>query len=140
MTDLLQAQVEGIPVGRPNSLSVPYWEGCRIHELRYQQCQDCDAIPPLPAPVCPHSPSHRLVWRVSLGNGSLYSWTVVWRPQHPAFGVPYAPAIVKLDEGPYVMSAMVGCRADDLGDGLPVAVEFHAVDEVITLPFFHPRS
>jgi hypothetical protein len=36
------------------------------------------------------------------------------------------------------MTAMVGCVPDALRDGLKVAVEFNAVDDELTLPFFHP--
>jgi uncharacterized OB-fold protein len=54
--------------------------------------------------------------------------------------VPYAPAIIELDEGAFLMSAVVGCEDTDLVAGLRVEVEFHPASEVITLPYFHPRS
>ena len=60
-----------------------------------------------------------LTWERSAGRGRLYSWTVVWRPQHPTFHVPYAPSIIELDEGFWLMSAMVGC--DELETGRPRA-------------------
>jgi uncharacterized OB-fold protein len=65
---------------------------------------------------------------------------VVWRPQHPAYEVPYAPAIVRLAEGCTVMSAVVGCEPSALAAGLPLEVEFHAVTDELTLPFFHPAD
>jgi uncharacterized OB-fold protein len=63
---------------------------------------------------------------------------VVWRPQHPAFEVPYAPAIVTLAEGPRVLAAVVGCEPEALADGMALEVTFHRVDDEITLPFFRP--
>lgn len=134
----LRPQTRGIPVGTPSLASEPYWEGCRAGELRYQHCEGCGTIPSLPMPTCPRCHARRLAWRTSAGRGTLYSWTVVWRPQHPSFEVPYAPAAVRLDEGYHMMSAVVGCDPEDLVDGLPLEVEFHRVDETITLPFFHP--
>lgn len=135
---VLRPNIAGIPVPRLSSGAAPYWEGTRAGELRYLLCGNCGRIPSLPTPRCPRCRSHNLSWQRSSGRGSLYSWTVVWRPQHPAFTVPYAPAIVRLDEGFTVLSAMVGCVAGDLRDGLAVEVEFHAVDDELTLPFFHP--
>jgi uncharacterized OB-fold protein len=70
--------------------------------------------------------------------GSLYSWTVVWRPQHPSFRVPYAPAIVELDEGLRLLSSVVGCEPEELHEGMRLAVEFHPASDDISLPYFRP--
>jgi hypothetical protein len=78
------------------------------------------------------------VWEESAGLGSLYSWTVVWRPPDPSFQVPYAPAVIRLDEGFWMMSAVIGCELEVLSEDLRVAVEVHAVSADITLPYFHP--
>ncbi len=134
----LAPNVAGIPIPRTSAGAAPYWEGCRQGELRYLRCDDCGAIPPLPTPICAHCRSRRLSWVASAGRGALYSWTVVWRPQHPAFEVPYAPAIVLLDEGFHLLSAVVGCEPEALAAGLRLRVEFHAVDHEVTLPFFSP--
>ena len=48
------------------------------------------------------------------GRGSLYSWTVVWRPPDPSFRVPYAPAVIRLDEGFWMLSAVIGCEPEAL--------------------------
>jgi uncharacterized OB-fold protein len=136
----LRPQETGIPAPFPTRLSEPYWDGCRKGELRFQRCDVCGAIPPRPAVICPRCHSRSFTWETSAGKGSLYSWTVVWRPQHPAFRVPYAPAIVELDEGLVLMSAMVGCEPEDLKEGMRVEVEFHPTSETITLPYFHPSE
>ena len=133
-------QPVGIPVPNPSLDATPYWEGCRAGVLRLQRCSVCGAVPPKPARLCRTCHRPTLRWEDSAGLGSLYSWTVVWRPQHPSFVVPYAPAIVTLDEGMRVLSAMVGCSEDQLHDGLRVEVEFHPVSDDIALPYFHPVS
>jgi hypothetical protein len=74
----------------------------------------------------------------SAGLGSLYSYTVVWRPPGPAFAVPYAPAIVHLDEDFWLTSAIIGCEPDDLRVGLRLRVEFYPASDTITLPYFSP--
>ena len=134
----LLPQQPGIPTPVPGPHSAPYWEGCQAGELRYQRCDGCGTIPAKPAELCPHCHRRTLSWHASTGKGSLYSWTVVWRPQRPAFTVPYAPAIIELDEGYRWMAAMIGCTPRDLRAGLRVEVEFHPVSESITLPYFRP--
>ena len=70
--------------------------------------------------------------------GSLYSWTVVWRPPDPSFRVPYAPAVIRLDEEFWMLSAVIGCEPEALHEGLRVSVEFHPASSEITLPYFRP--
>jgi uncharacterized OB-fold protein len=63
---------------------------------------------------------------------------VVWRPPDPALRVPYAPAVVELDEGFFMVSAVVGCEPADLVAGMRLVVEFHAVSDDMVLPYFGP--
>ena len=72
------------------------------------------------------------------GRAALYSWTVVWRPPNRSFRVPYAPAVVRLEEGVWMMSAVIGCEPDALHEGMRLAVEFHPASPEITLPYFAP--
>jgi len=137
---MLEPQPIGIPVPNPSAASKPYWEGCARGELVYQRCDDCGTIALRPATVCGSCLSRSLAWVQSSGEGLLYSWTVVWRPQRPSFTVPYAPAIVTLDEGFRMVSSIVGCEPEDLSADMPVAVEFHAASDEIFLPYFRPRS
>jgi uncharacterized OB-fold protein len=136
--ELLVAQGPGIPVPVPGRLSQPYWDGCRRGELWYQRCPQCGYMGARPASLCARCHHRALTWERSAGQGRLYSWTVVWRPQHPSFRVPYAPAIVELDEGPRLVTAIVGCRPSDLRADLRVEVEFHPAGDDVTLPYFRP--
>jgi hypothetical protein len=137
---MLEPQPVGIPVPNPSAASKPYWDGCARGELLYQRCDDCGTIALRPGTVCASCLSRSLSWAKSSGEGSLYSWTVVWRPQRPSFTVPYAPAIVTLAEGFRMVSAIVGCETDDLSADMSLAVEFHPVSDEIFLPYFRPRS
>ncbi len=113
----LRTQQPGTPEPHPGRLSQPYWDGCNEGEIRFQRCDVCGTIPTRPSAICPHCHSRALSWERSAGRGSLYSWTVVWRPQNQSFVVPYAPAIIELDEGAFLMSAMIGCEDTDLAAG-----------------------
>lgn len=59
---------------------------------------------------------------------------------NPGFRVPYAPAVIHLDEGVWMLSAVIGCEPDELHDGLRLSVEFHPVSDEITLPYFSPAT
>jgi len=135
---MLQAQPLGIPVGMPSPITQPYWDACREGRLVFQQCTDCGLILERPSTVCGGCIGASLAWRPSTGLGTLYSWTVVWRPQHPAFEVPYAPAIIAMEEGWYHIAAVIGCEPEELAAGMRLAVEFHPAAEEITLPYYRP--
>jgi len=135
---MLNPQPTGIPVGVPSSVTQPYWDECRRGQLVFQQCNDCGLILERPSTVCGGCIGRSLSWLPSVGTGSLYSWTVVWRPQHPAFQVPYVPAIVTVDEGWWHVAAIIGCEPDALVSGMRVRVEFHPATDGITLPYYRP--
>ena len=135
---ILKPQPMGIPVGDPTPLSQPYWDACKQGQLVFQRCDDCGLILERPSTVCGGCIGRSLSWAPSAGTGELYSWTVVWRPQHPAFEVPYAPAIVTMDEGWWHVAAVVGCEPDALVAGMRLRVEFHPASADITLPYYRP--
>ncbi len=132
-------QPEGIPVPTPTPASQPYWDAAREGELSYQRCGGCHAIPSLPAVLCAGCGSRALAWERSSGLGTLYSWTVVWRPQHPAFRVPYAPAIMAVEEGWWLLTSVVGCRPEDLTEGMALEAVFHHAGSGIWLPYAQPH-
>lgn len=135
---VLQPQPVGIPVPRTSLVAAPYWDGCRAGELRFQRCASCGGVVFYPSHVCHACQSTELAWEVSVGEGELYSWTVVWRAQTPAFRVPYAPAIVAMDEGFWLLTSVVGCAPDDLRAGLRMRVEFHLAGDDLVLPYVAP--
>ncbi|HWD55643.1 MAG TPA: OB-fold domain-containing protein [Acidimicrobiales bacterium] len=135
---LLSPQPLGIRLPRPSARSEPFWQGCRERRLVLPICGDCGFRALRAFAVCPHCNGKSLGWEESAGRGSLYSWTVVWRPPHPSFVVPYAPAIVALEEGWWFLSAVVGHPSDELREGLALQVEFHPASDEVLLPYFRP--
>jgi uncharacterized protein len=138
--DVLAPQAPGFPVPRPSPRSEPFWDGCRSGQLVLPFCGSCGARALRAFATCPQCGDTALEWGQSSGRGSLYSWTVVWRAPHRAFAVPYAPAVVALDDGWWVMSAVVGCTPDQLRAGLTLEVEFHAASDDLVLPYFRPLA
>jgi len=102
----------------------PFWEGCQRGELLFQRCATCAAAVFEPAVVCGCCGSKQLRWERSRGEGSLYSWSVVHRPQTADFVAPYGVVIVDLDEGFSMLSNVIDCDADELRMGLRLDVVF----------------
>jgi uncharacterized OB-fold protein len=138
VSDFLVPQPATIPRPYPSAVSEAYWEGAKRAELLFQRCGACGHAEFDPAILCRKCGSRDLAWERSAGLGTVYSWTVVWRPQQPSFVVPYAPAIVEMDEGYQILANVVGCDVADLAVGQRVAVEFHPVSEGYALPYFRP--
>ncbi|HEV8298176.1 MAG TPA: OB-fold domain-containing protein [Acidimicrobiales bacterium] len=135
---MLHPQTGDIPLPYPTVVSKAYWDGCARGELLFQRCADCHLITHTPALVCAHCSSRNLSWERSAGTGAIYSWTTVWRPQTPAFTVPYTAIVVDMDEGWQMLSNLIGCEPDDARIGMRVQVEFHPLRDGITLPYFRP--
>jgi uncharacterized protein len=144
VTEELAPQQPGIPVPQPTRLSAPYWDAARQSRLVYQRCTQCGTVPRLPAGFCAPCGS-QLEWRTSAGRGRLYSWTVVWRPQHPSFRVPYVPAVVAMheedmDEPWWLMTALVGCRLHELHVDMDLHIVFHDAGGDMRLPYAEPAT
>jgi uncharacterized OB-fold protein len=115
----------------------PYWEGLKQNRLQLRHCRSCDRPHFYPREVCPHCYSLDLDWSTASGGGIIYSYTVAHRPAGPAYAddVPYTIAIVELDEGPRMMTWIVGDAAD-VTIGARVKVKFERSDNEVTLPKF----
>lgn len=137
---LLVPRLGEIPAPRTSPEAAEYWAGTQLGELRYQRCRACGRANFGPGLTCRACQSLDLEWVVGSGYGEVYSWTVVWRPQTPAFEVPYAPAIIRMDDGYDMIGALVGLDHTEIRAGLRVAPEFHPVTPTFTLPFFHPTD
>jgi uncharacterized OB-fold protein len=70
----------------------------------------------------------------------LWSYVINQRPRPDMGAEPYAIAVVKLDEGPMMMTNIVGCpqSPDALQLDMPLEVSFARQSDQITLPLFTP--
>ena len=135
---LLQPQAAELPHATPSPLTTPFWDACRRSELLFQRCGNCGAANFPPTEFCRRCQSRDRDWERGSGHGTLYSWTVVYRPVTPAFATPYAPAIVNLDEGYQMVTNIVNAKPGQLRAGLPVEVTFVDVSGGLVLPYFRP--
>jgi uncharacterized OB-fold protein len=74
------------------------------------------------------------------GAGSVHSFTIIRRASDPAFAplVPYAVALIDLDEGPRMMANIVGANALAVKIGDRVQVTFEDRGDGAMVPQFTP--
>jgi uncharacterized OB-fold protein len=128
------------PVPVPTKETQPYWDGCKQHELRVQKCAACGHHQFYPRLYCTACMSDRVEWVKTSGRAKVLSYTIIYRPVTQAFAgnVPYVVAMVTLDEGPQMMTNIIGCEPETVHIGMPVQVTFDDWTEEISVPKFKP--
>jgi uncharacterized OB-fold protein len=108
--------------------------------LRIQKCAACGHHQFFPRIYCSQCFSDRVEWIKVSGRAKVATFTIVRRPVSPAFAddVPYVVALVTLDEGPTMMTNIVGCAPEKVAMGMPVEVIFDDWTEEISVPKFKP--
>jgi uncharacterized protein len=136
----LEPQLGDIPAPVAQASTKAFWDGCAERRLLFLRCAACGQALHPPAVACSHCAGRELVWEQSAGRGTVYSWTRIWRPQTPAFVVPYVAIIVELSEGWSLISNLIGCDSGDAAIGMHVEVDFHAIASGAVLPYFRPLA
>ncbi len=90
--------------------------------------------------MCPRCHSLAIDLVELSGRGSLYSFSVLHHPRHPAFDYPILAALVDLDEGVRMVSSLTGVKPADIHIGMPVQVDFEARGDGPSVPVFRPRA
>ena len=127
----------------PEPDTQPFWDATKRRELTYQTCNRCNAVIFYPRRHCPVCGGRDTTWRVSKGEGTVYTFSVIMQSRHPAFADlgAYAVAYVDLDEGFRMMSNIVGV-ADPVNDvrcGMRVRLRWQEQGEdAVALPMFEP--
>ena len=128
-----------IPVPEMTELSRPFWDALRQGTLTFQRCQACGHAW-LPArSECPSCLGDAWQREAATGNARLVSWVVYHQPYHPAFKqrLPYTVAAVQLDEGPRMISNIVGAEAAPLQIDQRLRLRIENEGE-ISVPHFTP--
>lgn len=125
------------PLPKIDALNRPFWEAAQQHRLVVQCCPACGDMRFPPSPVCPKCLSAEQTWKDASGRGTLQSWVEFHRAYWPGFTpeLPYKVCLVQLEEGPLLVSNLVG---PDAGAKLGAAVQvvFEPATEAVTLPKF----
>lgn len=135
---------EQAPPGRPlpeiNDLSRPFFEAARRGVLKIMRCARCGTYQLPGRLACDVCLSGELEWVEASGRGAVFSFVVMHQKYHPAFETPYNVAVVELEEGPRLVTNVVGVQDEDLRVGMVVEAEFEEVSEEVALPVFRPAG
>ncbi|MHA6730202.1 Zn-ribbon domain-containing OB-fold protein [Devosia sp. A369] len=121
-----------------NGDSQSFWAGVRQRKLLLQQCQACSVFQFPPRHHCANCWEGELAWIQSSGTGTIESFTIVRRAPIAKFRarVPYVVVAVRLEEGPRMITNLIGEDALDVQIGDRVQVDFSDTDTGEALPQF----
>jgi uncharacterized protein len=119
----------------------PFWDATATGQLVLPRCTQCSATIWYPRGFCPSCSAMSIEWVPASGRGTIYSFSItrkgagVWADHSP-----YVIAYVELEEGPRVLTNIVGCPVDDVRIGMAVTVVFHPTDDGPAVYRFTPSG
>ena len=119
MKDQIETLAElTVPGPTTTELTVPFWDAAADGKLHFQKCNSCGHSVLYPRNLCPACWSEDLEWVEASGKGRLKSFSEVYKPGHPGWiaAAPYFVILVELDEGPTMLSHLVG-KTDGIAIG-----------------------
>ena len=116
--------------------SEPYWTALGEGKFLLKYCLDCGLPHFYPRTYCPFCWGET-EWRESTGRGIVFASTTVRRVGLKPFSsrVPYNLAVVELDEGPRLLTNVIGCAPQDVAIGSAVELS-PTFDEDMWMPTF----
>ncbi|MHB8464687.1 MAG: Zn-ribbon domain-containing OB-fold protein [Acidimicrobiales bacterium] len=120
--------------------SRPFWDAAREGKFLIARCGSCGKAHHYPRPFCPFCWSEDVSWEEASGRATVYTYSTVHVNDLPPFSerLPYIAAVVDLEEGPRVMTNIVGCEPSALRIGMPLEVDFVELTPDISAPVFRP--
>jgi len=108
----------------------------REHRFVLPRCEACGEFRFPPRLRCPRCGQTHTEWVAASGRGSVYSYVVVHQRLHPAFdaNLPYAVALVQLEEGPRMLALVIESDLADVRVEAPVEVVFQTLDDELVIP------
>lgn len=113
----------------------PHLAGLATGRLRLSRCAMCGADRFPPRPVCGAcSAEDGIEWVTSSGRGEVWSFAVFRKHYLPAHPPPYVVAVVRLAEGPKMISNVVGADPAQVRVGMAVEAVFEPAGDDGTPP------
>lgn len=125
------------PVG---ALFAEWWAGTERRQLLVQRCASCGAAQHYPRRSCTACSGTDLAMTAAAGEATLHSFTTVWRSPHPDLVPPYVVALVRLAEGPLLLTRVVGTSEESLHCDQLLRLEWAPLADGRALPVFAPTA
>ncbi|MBF6331160.1 Zn-ribbon domain-containing OB-fold protein [Nocardia transvalensis] len=119
-----------------DEVTAAWWDGTRHRRLLLQHCTKCEALQHYPRAVCTECGSTALDWVTAGGGATVESFTVVHRQVRSDLPAPYVVARVRLDEGPTLLTNLIGGEPDSWCCDDRVRLTWRSLDDGRRLPIF----
>jgi uncharacterized OB-fold protein len=126
------------PIPASSELSAPFWAAAREGVLRLQKCSMCEHVRfPLDW-ICPRCLSSQYEWAQLSGRGIVQTFIRFHQAYETSWEdrVPYVVALIELEEGPVMISNVVGEGALDVQVDDPVEAVYELANEDAALTQF----
>jgi uncharacterized OB-fold protein len=133
-------------VSRPTQLesteAAPYWEATRTRQLVLPWCATCERPFWYPRAACPGCLGTDIEWRGASGRGTVYALSIQHNAALPEFKdqVPYAVALVELDEGVRFMTNIVNTDPFGVAIGQRVRLTWEPIEDGRAIAVFEPEE
>lgn len=129
------------PLPELTAENTAFWTGGARGELMIAFCQDCRTAVHPPQLLCPACHSQAVTPRAVAGTGTVYTFTVNHQPWLPGMQVPFALAVVDLDDAPgvRVTAPVVTDDPNGVRIGQAMRIGFEPSGDV-WLPQWHPAG
>lgn len=115
-----------------------FWGSVAEQRMELPWCDGCDSPFFYPRPQCPRCWRDVERWEPVSGRGTVWSFSVVRYPlQRGGWEekLPYAVALVELEEGPRVLADVSGCDPDEVVIGMQVELSYTERDGEVLYQF-----
>lgn len=137
----MNVSATNLPVPEPTVTeeTKPFWDATAQGKLLLKRCDGCGSFIWYPRGICPACGSLKTSWVEASGKGTIYTFTVNHRGDGAYRGAaPYVLAYVELEEGPRVLTNIVGADPSTLEIGQQVKVVFEDTGAGSALPRYTP--
>jgi hypothetical protein len=110
-----------------------YWQAADEGRLLVKRCSACGEFHHYPRDLCPFCLSDATEWVEAAGTGTVYSFSTMGQGE-----AAYTLAYVTLDEGPTMLTNLVGADPSAFAIGQPVRVVFTPSEGGPAVPMFTP--
>lgn len=104
------------PASGSDGADARYFAALATSRFEIPRCEDCQQWHFFPRVSCPYCGSEALRWAEPSGAGTVYSTTIVRRPDHGDYTV----CLIDLAEGPRMMSRVVDVPTEEVHIGQAV--------------------
>ncbi len=124
----------------PSPSTEPFWAATAQHRLVVPRCTTCGTFRLPPSPFCWKCRAQGLDWVEHVGNGTVYSYTVIRHAVIPPVrdALPLVAAVIELPNtnGCRLVANIVDCEPQDVRIGAPVTLDWYDVRDGTTIPVF----